>query len=399
MRVRGLLLGLAVCLLGAAVGSQEKAPAGSPVNRLAVELLKRGLKGPVNAVCSPYSVGSALALTCAAAAGPTQTQLSRALQLPAGDVLPRYGQLRSSLAGLAGPGLEWAGANRLWAARPFEASYLTAVRESLGAEPVQISFSRAEEARGRINDWVGQQTNKQINELLLPGEIGPQTELVLTNALYFKGAWRYPFDPKATAPAQFRREDGQPPVEVPMMNQERELPCSLHADSMETPVTEEFDVLELPYQGGRVVMNVLLPRGGRTLAQAVSTLTAEKLETAVKGVGGGQVIVALPRFSLKHRLDLQPVVQELAGPLPFSAACDLSGGLGAAGRGLPLQSVVHAARLDTDEAGSTAAAATAVVALRSGPELFRADHPFLVLLRDRQTGTILFLGRVEDPSK
>jgi serpin B len=98
-------------------------------------------------------------------------------------------------------------------------------------------------------------------------------------------------------------------------------------------------------------------------------------------------------------MELQPIVQQLAGPLPFSAACDLSAALGAAGRGLPLSSVIHAARLDTDEAGSTAAAATAVVAMRSMPKVFQADRPFLVVLRDRQTKTILFLGRVEDPSK
>jgi serpin B len=147
-----------------------------------------------------------------------------------------------------------------------------------------------------------------------------------------------------------------------------------------------------------VVLDVLLPRPGKTLAELVPALTPEKLHLALGSLGGGKVQVFLPRFRLRQRLELQPLVQDLGGPVPFSAACDLSAALGPAGRGLPLQSLVHVACLETDEVGSTASAATGGYFVRSGPELFRADRPFLVLLRERQTNTILFLGRVEDPS-
>ena len=389
---------LAVSLLGAAALSQEGPGSGSSVNRLAVELLKRSMQAPENSVCSPYSVGSALALTCAAAAGPTQDQLAQAITLPPAQVLPQYGELRTSLEALPGPGVEWAGANRVWAGRPFEQPFVAAVKRSLGAEPAQVDFTRADTARRTINEWVSGQTQKQIPELLQGGDISRETEIVLTNALFFKGAWSTPFDPGRTRPAPFRRENGQGPVQVPMMHREGYLLSNVNPGNVGAP-DFGMDVVEIPYRGGRAVLDVILPRPGTTLAQLVPTLTADKLEGAVGALEEGNVKLSLPRFSLKYRVDLRPVVEQLAGPLPFSSRCDLSAALGPAGRGVPLAKVIHAARLDTDEVGSTAAAATAVTGLRSGPEPFLADRHFLVLLRDRQTGTILFLGRVEDPSQ
>lgn len=391
-----LLILLAVCLLGAVAGSAESNSAGRSVNWLAVELLKRGMRESRNAACSPYSVGSALALACAAAAGPTQDQLALAVHRPAGQVLPQYGQLRHSLETLAGPGIEWAAGNRMWADRVFEEPFVAAVRDSLGAEPAQISFAPSEQARQTINGWVSQQTKGQIGELLQASDVTTNTVLVLTNVLYFKGAWLCPFPVNATRPAPFHRENGKGDVSVPMMAQEDLFVSSLASQFGEP---EGFDILELPYRGDRVVMDVILPRQ-QTLRQLVESLTEERLQKALDGLSdSSKVKVFLPRFKLDSRMDLQPVVQQLAGPLPFSAGCDLSRALGPAGRGLPIQAIIHAARLDTDEVGSTAAAATGGTVLRSPPEDFRADHPFLVLLRDRQTDTILFLGRVEDPSQ
>ena len=146
-------------------------------------------------------------------------------------------------------------------------------------------------------------------------------------------------------------------------------------------------------------MDLILPNAN--LASYETGLTAAGLESLLGRLNDesvGQVHVSLPRFSLKHRQDLADFVKQTGGPVPFSPQCDLTRALGPEGRGMSLGKIVQAARLDTDEAGSTAAAATAVVALRSPATEFQADRPFLVLIRDKTTGTILFLGRVADPS-
>jgi serpin B len=390
----------------AAVGAVEQptAPAedvakvAGGCNRFAFDLYAR-LKGAEgNLFLSPYSISTALAMTSAGARGETAEQMAQVLFLPASGaaVHAAYGALQNDLntAG-AGGAFELAVANRLWGQKGYEflSDFLALVEKNYGAGLEQVDFAAdTEGSRKTINAWVERQTRDKIKDLIKPGVLDAMTRLVLTNAIYFKGKWANEFDKKLTRDEDFFLTP-EKKVTAPLMHQTKHFSYFDGGD---------FQVLGLPYQGDRLAMVVLLPKAKDGLAALEASLSAEKLAEWIGKMRRREVQVALPRFKTTAEFGLKDTLVVMGMADAFDPAkADLSGMNGK--RDLFISAVVHKAFVDVNEEGTEAAAATAVVT-RAGngggpPPVFRADHPFLFLIRDTRSGAILFLGRILDPTK
>jgi serpin B len=389
---------LLLAFLAAPVAMAEETPRGEdptapPSNNHFACALYAGLRAQDgNVFCSPLSVRTALAMTYAGARGETAAEMAAVLHLAEGESAPVHAALGSLMADLSskgGPGRhELAVANALWGQQgeTFLDSYLALVARHYAAGFRRADFRSAPEAARRtINDWVGQRTRRRIQELLQPGILTRNTSLVLTNAIYFKGTWERPFTAKATGNRPFRLGDGRS-VRVPMMHQVARFGYA---------ETKGVRALELAYQGGRIALVVLLPED---LPSFEKGLDASRLHALTARLAGEKVAVFLPRYEVTSRFSLADTLAALGMPTAFSGRADFSGMNGKGG--LFISAVEHKAFVAVDESGTEAAAATAVVMKRGAPagtKLFRADRPFLFLIRDRKTGCILFLGRVVDP--
>jgi serpin B len=348
-----------------------------------------------NLFYSPFSISSALAMTYAGAAGNTATQMAKVMHydLKTQQLHPAFADLTDSLnaRGKAGS-FKLAVANRLWGQQDyaFLQNFLELNRLYYGAGFERVDFvGQTEAARLTINKWVEAQTMEKIKDLLLPGDIDNMTKMVLTNAIYFKGDWARTFDEKATRDGPFE-VSAEKKVTVPMMRQSATLPYA-HPDGL--------DVVEMPYKGDDLAMVVLVPDRKSSLDALEAKLTAENLDGWLKLLHSQRVFVSLPKFKLQCALGLKETLRAMGMTDAFVYhQADLSGMDGT--RELFLFGVYHKAFVAVDEKGTEAAAATAVVGGGGGlpPPMCIADRPFVFLIRDRKTGSILFLGRVVDPT-
>ena len=347
-----------------------------------------------NLFLSPYSISTALAMTFAGARGETAGQIADVLHftLEQDRLHQAFAALASSVKAAGdGSGCSLHLANALWGqpGEGFLDEFLAVTKKHYGAGFRQVDFQRAtERARQIINTWVDQQTRQKISELLQQGDLDPSTVLVLTNAIYFKGAWACRFDPQQTKDAPFWINE-QDKVVVPTMHQLRKFPFT---------AGDEVDVLELPYVGDRLSMVLLLPKQVGGLPALEDSLNTENLDRWLGRLRVQPVRVSLPRLRLDSRFDLAGTLAAMGMPDAFSSRkADFSGMTGRPD--LWIDKVIHQAQVEVNEQGTEAAAATAVV-IKKGPPIttFTADHPFLFIIRDNQTGTILFIGRVANPA-
>ncbi|HOX08942.1 MAG TPA: serpin family protein [Planctomycetota bacterium] len=402
----------------------EIAKAAEGGNRFACELyakLAAEKKGD-NLFLSPYSISTALTMTWAGARGQTAAEMEAVLRLPTrefaehlppaqpGGVAPWRKipgwppeRLHAAMAALSG-GLNIAGkdgrvqlsiANALWGQKghPFLPEFLALNKASYGAGLETVDFAGdAEGARKTINAWVEKQTQEKVKDLLPPGVLDKLTRLVLTNAIHFRGQWQEPFDPAETKDRVFRLGGGRR-ILAPTMK--------LHTH-FEYAKGDDFQAVELPYRGARLAMLVLLPDRDDGLAELEKRLTPELL--AGLKLARTDPVVQLPRFALTCDFRLDEQLRALGMADAFAAGkADFSGldGVKPPSPGaLFIAAVLHKAFVEVNEKGTEAGAATAVLVAKNGhaPPAFTADHPFLFLVRDRETGTILFLGRVTDPA-
>ncbi|MEW4569015.1 serpin family protein [Tautonia sp. JC769] len=365
--------------------------------QFAFDLYRLLAQEPGNLFFSPYSISSALAMTLGGAAGETASQMGDVLHLPLppDELHPAFGRINSRLLETGDDaGYQLNVANRLWGQQGygFVPGYLALTRDAYGAELQTVDFARAtEEARDRINTWVEEQTRGKIPNLIPPGVLDSLTRLVLTNAIHFKGDWAAPFPEQATQDAPFFLS-GEDEVIVPLMNRRGSYRYAEGVD---------LKILELPYGTGDLAMVVLLPDAKDGLGALEAQLNAEQLGRWFAGLRRQDVAVALPRFSLSSQFTLNQALSTLGMTLPFQQGqADLSGMDGS--RELYITAAIHKAFVDVNEEGTEAAAATGIVvgvrsALPSEAKVFRADHPFLFLIRDTRTGSILFLGRLTQP--
>lgn len=347
-----------------------------------------------NVFFSPYSVHAALALTATGADGATRDQLAKALRLPAGDGGPAaagdlgryYARPRADFT-LAVANAAWGQAGFPW--RP-EWKALAAERFNGGFREADFKTKAAAE-RARINGWVSEQTRGRIPDLLQPQHVTDGTRLVLTNAVYFDGKWTSAFPKAATRPEPFHAPGGD--VTAPLMHVEAHFRYA-EADGVQ--------VVELPYRGNELSMLVVLPKAGG-LAAAEAKLTPETLAAWTGKLQRELVAVTLPKF--KHTFRTEPIkhVRDMGVVDALTpGTADFTRMLAKAEEPIFVSNVVHQAFVDVTEEGTEAAAATAVVANAPSPppprpKVFRADRPFVYLIRDTQKGTILFLGRVVTP--
>jgi serpin B len=317
------------------------------------------------------------------------------LSLPPDELHPAFGTINSRLLETEDDaGYQLNVANRLWGQQGygFVPGYLALTRDAYGAELQTVDFARAtEDARSRINTWVEEQTRGKIPNLIPPGVLDSLTRLVLTNAIHFKGDWAATFPEQATEDAPFF-PSGEDEVIVPLMHRR---------GSYRYAEGDGLKILELPYGTGDLAMVVLLPDAKDGLGALEARLGAEQLGRWLAGLRRQEVAVALPRFSLSSQFTLNQALSTLGMTLPFQQGqADFSGMDGS--RELYITAAIHKAFVDVNEEGTEAAAATGIVvgvrsALPSEPKVFRADHPFLFLIRDTRTGSILFLGRLTQP--
>jgi serpin B len=295
-------------------------------------------------------------------------------------------------------------ANRLWGQKnyDFHQDFLKLTHDHYGAGLKEVDFIQAAEAaRQEINAWVTEQTKDKIKGLLPPGVLDKDTRLVLTNAIYFKGSWQRAFARAATAPGKFllpgnktvARRRGYPAVEAQMMYQTADAGYFNGGT---------FALLDLPYENGDLSMIVLLPKDVDGLPALEKALSADKLAGWLAKRGQTKVYLTLPRFKLTSEFQLKDVLDALGMKTAFTEEADFSGMT--TRTKLSISAVVHKAFVDVDENGTEAAAATAAKGgvlsadpNQPEPVTFRADHPFVFLIRDNQSGSILFMGRVANP--
>jgi len=346
-----------------------------------------------NIFVSPYSVHTALAMTFAGARGNTEAEMKKVLHLGENDM-----KLHSGIGGLTQEFNE-AGkkdfklgvANALWGAknRKFLAEFLELNRQCYGAGFQTIDFTNVLAAVATINSWVEKQTQDKIKDLLTKDDIQPDTALVLTNAIYFKGQWKEEFKKDATRDAKFFAAGGKE-VAIKMMNRTGKYGYSEDA---------KVQVVELPYKGDRLSMVVILPVAKDGLAEVEKGLTQKALDAWLGSLRVEEVELGLPRFTMTERYQMGNVLVGMGMPDAFDEMkADFKGMTGQPD--LFIYKVIHKAFVDVNEEGTEAAAATAVVMLpKSMPMInrFYADHPFIFLIRDKKTGTVLFLGRLSTP--
>jgi len=331
-------------------------------------------------------------MTMNGAAGDTRDQMRRTLgfgDLTQEEINTAYRDLVELLLGLD-PSVETAVGNSVWYREGFRVrdAFLDAVRDFFDAEVRALDFSDPG-AAGRINGWVRDATRDRI-ERIVPDPVPGDVVMYLINAIYFKGAWTDRFDPERTADAPFHRPDGST-VDVPLMSQRFE--------ELRHHRGEDFQAVDLPYGGKAFSMTVLLPDPGVELEAWLSSLDAERwdgMAGALDGAPGRPVRVFLPRFEMEYERTLNDDLKALGmtdafdpGRADFSALTP--------GGGVWVDEVKQKAFVTVNEEGTEAAAATSVGVVESAPPTVRVDRPFLFVIRERLSGTILFLGKVVDP--
>jgi serpin B len=365
-------------------------------NQFAIDLYKQTAPSAPNMIMSPFSVSTAFAMLDAGAATTSDAELRSTFHWNlAGDQLhAAYGALLTSLdTGRTYGNYTLATANKLFGQQgfPFAQPFLDVTKTDYQAELQPVDFeNHAAQAIDTIDQWVSDQTDAKIPKLFAPGDLDSSTVLALVNAILFQGTWEHPFDADATANATFTRGDGST-VQAPTMTKQ---------DMLATAPIPNGRVIVLPFAGKDLEMVILLPNAADGLPALESALTGDQLST---WIGAAQAStepseVTLPKFKLELPIDLATTLAALGITTIWQPdTADLSGIDGA--HDLYVNKAVHKAMISVDEHGAEAAAATGIgVGDASAPEPTRIDHPFVFAIHDAVTNSVLFIGRVEDPT-
>jgi serine protease inhibitor len=367
--------------------------------QFALDLYQQLKSTPGNLFFSPYSISTCLAMTYAGARGETEKQMSRVLHFDQeqSQTHAGFGELQRQV-GEAGKqkGVELNVANSLWAQKryPFLPAFLDVAKNDYQANINQADFvAESEAVRIEINQWVEKKTKDRIRNILPRGSLDHLTRLVLLNAIYFKGIWAKPYDKSQTSIQPFHVSAARQ-TNVRLMH---------HFDEVRYAENDDFQAVELPYQGEELSMVVLLPRQIDGSGKLENQLTPALLTRALKDMRRQRVEIFLPRFKLESSIGLNDVLSKMGMPDAFSPESDFSGMDGI--KFLYISGIFHKAWGEVNEEGTEAAAATAVaVAGRAiskpppPPPVFRADRPFIFLIREVRSGSILFLGRLSEPA-
>lgn len=353
--------------------------------------LNKSEKG--NLFYSPYSISAALAMTYEGAKGQTADEIKSVFHFPESNILrPNFAAIYNDI-NKGAKDYELRTGNALWVQQDFPllSDYTSRVEKYYGGKAANLDFIKeSEKSRQTINSFIGEKTNNKIKDLIPSGFLNVMTRLVLTNAIYFKGTWQWEFDTSDTRDEDFKITADNT-VKVPMMNMDPKKASFNYAD------TEDAQILELPYKGDKISMLVILPT--KDLASIESSLTTEKLneyKSKMKETTLGSI--SLPKFEFDTKYFMKDTLSALGMPTAFSANADFSGMTEE--KDLFIGFVIHQAYVKVDEKGTEAAGATAVGMETTAVmprNVFRADHPFIFLIQEKDTGNILFFGRVVNP--
>jgi serpin B len=368
----------------------------SAMNAFTTAAYKQLMGGDANLILSPFNIATALSMALAGARGQTAGEIQSVLRLHYDATYDAA--LGALLAGLAqdcnAGGNELHTANGLWVQKGFaiQPAFENTLSGSYHAPLTPLDFIADPEAsRSQINRWTEEQTKEKIKDLLAAGSIDAQTRLVLTSAIYFYGKWQDPFATSRTEAAPFTLPAGAT-TQANFMNQ------TSHFAYAETPSAQ---ILEMRYAGTEIAFDVLLPKTLTGLPDLEKSLTPESLTGWLGSLASRNVQLSLPKFRAESAFSLGKVLSTMGMPTAFTGRADFSGI--DPKRGLAISQVVHKAFVDVDEQGTEAAAATGITMRATAvrrPEqavVFRADHPFLFLIRDTRTGVVLFIGRLMNP--
>jgi serpin B len=366
--------------------------------RFACDLFGRIRGTERNIFLSPHSISTALAMTYAGARGTTEQQMAGVLHftLPQDRLHNAFNALDLELAkrpqAVEKDGFKLNICNAAWGQKdfPFLPDYLDILAVHYGSGLMALDFSNfPEESRNTVNNWVYEQTEERIKDLLPPGSITPFTTLVLTNAIYFKAGWLYTFEEKDTVNAPFYSLDGSS-VTVPMM--------SIVESYGYAEESGYYQAVEILYKGEEVSMLILLPASGR-YREFEASFNADFLQEIYGKISYRGVELKMPRFTFEWKASLVEILETLGMTDAFiSGLADFSGIDGL--KDLYIADVIHQSFVSVDEAGTEAAAATGVVieytSVPTGIPM-TVNRPFIFLIRDKVTGAVLFLGRLLNP--
>ncbi|MCX6286166.1 MAG: serpin family protein [Bacteroidetes bacterium] len=351
-----------------------------------------------NLFYSPFSISTALAMTYAGARGETALQMSRTLDFPSGGKFHSdYKYLMEKLKQGSGGSITLDIANGLWAQKDFKFldSYFELVTSNYSSKLNNVDFKdemERETTRKSINTWVEQITRDKIKNLISPADLDSQTRLVLVNAIYFYGDWANAFEKQETRPRDFFLS-GQVPVNVPFMNERGRY--NYFEDT-------EIQAIEIPYKDNTASMVIFLPNKKEGMDEFEKSFGYKYYADVITAFQSTDVSLSLPKFKTTYKILLAGTLAKMGMPLAFSKDdADFSGMTG--NDTLYISEVIHQAFINVDEKGTEAAAATAVImeAKIANPfpqmKFFNADHPFIFLIKDNSTGSILFMGKIMNP--
>jgi serpin B len=349
-----------------------------------------------NLFFSPFSISTALSMAAEGAGGRTMEEMRNVLELSNDSSANRkmFENLLDSLnARNAGYNLSIADA--IWIEKTFSVrqEFSSALSTYYHALAQQADFANNPEGeRTNINNWVAGKTNNRILDLILQGGLNSLTRLVIVDAIYFKGNWAQQFDKNDTHNAPFFISPSRN-VNVPMMHISKSENASYYSDN-------ELQALEMDYQGDNLSMLILLPESNHSLSEFEAGLSSTEISDIRAKLVRQPVQIWLPRFSMTKSREMSDLLKELGMKSAFDPYSADFSGINTT-EGLYISGVFHKAFINVNETGTEAAAATAVVvgatAFAPLPE-FRADHPFIFFVMDKPTGSILFMGRVADPT-
>lgn len=367
-------------------------------NRFAFDLYSKYKSNAGNIFFSPYSISTALAMTYEGARGKTAEEIQTVFHFPQDNDTRRsaFAEIYNEI-NRKDKKYNLTTANALWAQKDYQFlnDYFGLVEKYYGGNVTNLDFvNETEKSRIAINDWVEEQTNNKIKDLIPQGVLDSLTRLVLTNAIYFKGTWVRPFDKNNTREQDFRTSPGNT-VKAQMMSLTGEETKFNYTE------TENLQILELPYSGEDLSMLVLLPKEDN-LTSLEESLNTEKLSEWRDNLKEERVNVYLPKFKFETKYFMADTLKDMGMPTAFSENADFSGMTGK--KDLLISKVIHQAFVEVNEEGTEAAAATGVImgvtsAAPSRVKIFNADHPFIFIIQEKETGNILFLGRVSDPTR
>ncbi len=340
-----------------------------------------------NLFISPLSVAMALTMTYNGAEGATQTAMQEALELQGltvDQVNQAYRGLIDLLAGLD-PTVNFLLANSIWYREgyPVQPDFLIVNHEYFDAEVAALDFGDPS-AAPTINGWVSDKTNGKIKDIV-PNPVPANVVMYLINAIYFKGDWTLQFDPELTAEAPFYLEGGGQKM-VPMMAYPEPIEVGYFWDG-------ELMAVDLTYGGKAYSMTVVLPAAAGDIAALVESLDAARWNAIIDGLSTAEVDVRLPKFTLEYEITLNDVLSALGMAIAFTPSADFSG----IAPGIWIDYVKHKSFVDVNEEGTEAAAVTVVAMIDSAPPSFWVNRPFVFAIREKYSGTILFMGLVMEP--